>query len=126
MPIKDLSDRQRVPRLDKIRLGIKVPGAKSDYPKAVDYFVCPEEVRAVYGEKPKQLKIAFHSDDLEEIFSQYYKRYGSGTGLVCKGDGELAMTLIPGKKRMQEIPCMGISKRYALFYLEGELKWHQI
>ena len=107
MPIKDLSNRQRVPRLDKIRLGIKVSGGKSDYPKAVDYFVCPEEVRAVYGEKPKQLKIAFHSDNLEEIFPQYYKRYGSGTGLVCKGDGELATTFISGKKQIQEVPCMG-------------------
>lgn len=107
MPIKDLSNRGRVPRLGKIRLGIKIPGEKSEYPKAVDYFVCPEEVRAVYGEKPKQLKVAFHSDNLEEIFPQYYKRYGSGTGLVCKGDGETAMTLVLGKKQMQEIQCLG-------------------
>jgi hypothetical protein len=107
MPIKDLSDRGRVPRLGKIRLGIKVPGEKSEFPKAVDYFVCPEEVRAVYGEKPKKLKIAFHSDSLEEIFPQYYKRYGSGTGLVCKGDGEIAMTLVPDRKQMQETQCPG-------------------
>jgi hypothetical protein len=107
MPIKDLSDRGRVPRLGKIHLGVKVQGEKSEYPKATDYFVCPEEVRAVYGEKPKQLKVAFHSDNIEEIFSQYYKRYGSGTGLVCKGDGETAMTLVPSKKQMQEIQCLG-------------------
>lgn len=117
MPIKDLSNRQRVPRLDKIRIGIKEEG--KNYPKGVDHFVCPEEVRAVYGEKPKRLKIAFHSNDMEEIFPQYYKRYGSGTGLVCKGDGELAMTLVPGKKQMQEVKCMG---RECEFYKDKKCK----
>ena len=107
MPIKDLSNRQRVPRLDKIRLGIKVKGSKSEYPKAVDYFVCPPEVKAIYGDQPKELKIAFHSNDIEEIFPQYYKRYGSGTGLVCKGDGETAMCLFEGHKVMEEITCPG-------------------
>lgn len=107
MPIKDLSNRGRIPRLGKIKLGIKVPGTKSEYPKATDYFVCPEEVRAVYGEKPKRLNIAFHSDDIEEVFPQYYKRYGKSTGLVCKGDGEIANCMNPEIKEFEEIECMG-------------------
>ncbi|GAI61614.1 unnamed protein product, partial [marine sediment metagenome] len=40
-PIKDFQGRGRIPRLGKIRLGEKVKGKKSDYPKAVDHFVCP-------------------------------------------------------------------------------------
>ena len=79
MPIKDFKGKSRIPRLGKIRLGIKVPGTKSEYPKATDYFVCPEEVKAVYGEKPKRLNIAFHSEELEEVFPQYYKLYGRST-----------------------------------------------
>ncbi len=107
MPIKDLSNRGRIPRLGKIRLGIKVPGSKSEYPKATDYFVCPEEVKAVYGEKPKRLNIAFHSDDIEEVFPQYYKRYGKSTGLVCKGDGEIANAMNTEIKEFEEVECIG-------------------
>jgi DNA-binding Xre family transcriptional regulator len=107
MPIKDLSNRGRIPRLGKIRLGIKVPGSKSEYPKATDYFVCPEEVKAVYGEKPKRLNIAFHSDDIEEVFPQYYKRYGKSTGLVCKGDGEIANVMNVEIGEFEETECLG-------------------
>jgi len=111
MPIKNLGSG-RIPRLGKIRLGIKVPGSKSEYPKATDYFVCPIEVRAVYGEKPKKLQIAFHSDELEEVFPQYYKRYGKSTGLVCKGDGEDANQINPNTGEFEEIKCAGRNCEY--------------
>ena len=39
-PIKDVSDVRRMPRLGKIRLGIKVEAeGKNPYPRATDYFV---------------------------------------------------------------------------------------
>ena len=107
MPIKDFEGRGRIPRLGKIRLGERVKGEKSDYPKAVDHFVCPIEVRAVYGENPKKLQIAFHADKLEEVFPQYYKRYGKSTGLVCKGDGEIANCINPETGEFEEIECLG-------------------
>jgi len=107
MPIKDFKNRGRIPRLGKIRLGIKKQGAKSDYPSATDYFVCPIEVRAVYGDKPKKLQIAFHSDNLEEVFPQYYKRYGKSTGLVCKGDGEIANCINTDTGEFEETECPG-------------------
>jgi len=112
MPIKDLTTKTRIPRLGKIRLGIKKKGTKSDYPSAVDYFVCPIEVRAVYGDKPKTLQIAFHSDELEEVFPQYYKRYGKSTGLVCKGDGETANQINPDTGTFEEIECHGRDCEY--------------
>ena len=107
MPIKDFEGRGRIPRLGKIRLGERVKGEKSDYPKAVDHFVCPIEVRAVYGDNPKELQIAFHADKLEEVFPQYYKRYGKSTGLVCKGDGEIANCINPETGEFEEIECLG-------------------
>ncbi|MBA7523105.1 hypothetical protein ES705_15228 [subsurface metagenome] len=107
MPIKDFQGRGRIPRLGKIKLGIKKKKAKSEYPSAVDYFVCPIEVRAVYGEKPKKLQIAFHADELEEVFPQYYKRYGKSTGLVCKGDGEIANAINTETGEFGEIECLG-------------------
>ncbi|MGD9276317.1 MAG: hypothetical protein PVJ67_04040 [Candidatus Pacearchaeota archaeon] len=119
MPIKDFQGRGRIPRLGKIRLGIKKQGTKSDYPSAVDYFVCPIEVRAVYGDKPKKLQIAFHSDSLEEVFPQYYKRYGKSTGLVCKGDGEIANCINTDTGEFEEIDCRG---RDCEFYKKNKCK----
>lgn len=112
MPIKDFQGRGRIPRLGKIRLGIKKKGTKSEYPSAVDYFVCPIEVRAVYGDKPKKLNIAFHSDELEEVFPQYYKRYGRSTGLVCKGDGETANCINTETGEFEEVECLGRNCEY--------------
>ena len=112
MPIKDFKGRARIPRLGKIRLGERVKGEKSDYPKAVDHFVCPIEVRAVYGDKPKKLDITFHSDELEEVFPQYYKRYGKSTGLVCKGDGEIANQINPETGEFEEVECAGRNCQY--------------
>ena len=105
MAIKGVSDIRRLPRLGKIRLGEKALSAKgTEYPKAVDYFVCPPEVQAVYGEKPRVLDIMFPVNEQNVFFPQWYKRYGQSTGLVCKGDGETAIMQIDGE--MQEIECV--------------------
>jgi len=111
MPIKGLSDQLRLPRLGKIRLGEKVEkvtkqGKKVEYPRSLDYFVVPEEVKKVYGDKPRQLDIMFPTNDEEAIFPQYYKRYGSQKGLICKGDGKQAVE-ITDNGEMTEIDCLG-------------------
>jgi hypothetical protein len=101
MPIKGISEVRRVPRLGKIRLGVKkVNQAGKDYPTAVDYFVCNEDdstpaaaaaaFHAVYGDKPRELDVLFPIDDLEALFPNALRCYKSGQGLFCKGDGELA------------------------------------
>ena len=95
-PIIGLSEKRRVPRLGKIHLGIKVPtkDGKSEYPKAVDYFVCPPEVREVYGDEPKSLDVIIPTEDEEVFASTYYRAYSRTRGLVCKGDGQTADRLI--------------------------------
>ncbi|MBA7601841.1 hypothetical protein ES703_08925 [subsurface metagenome] len=88
-PIKGVSDARILPRLGKIRLGVKVERPnKNPYPQATDYFVCPSEVQAVFGEKPKALNIMFPSNDMEQVARQYLRCYGQTFGLVCWGDGE--------------------------------------
>ena len=78
MPIEGLSDRRRLPRLGIIRLGLKAKNAKGvEYPKEMDYFVCPPEVQKVYGEKPKELDVMIPCENIESCFPQYYKMYGS-------------------------------------------------
>jgi hypothetical protein len=65
-------------------------GGTVDYPKEVDYFVCPPEVQEKYGEKPKSLDVMFPPADETRFFSQQYKAYVQ-QGLRCRGDGERAM-----------------------------------
>uniref|UniRef100_A0A6M3J551 Uncharacterized protein n=1 Tax=viral metagenome TaxID=1070528 RepID=A0A6M3J551_9ZZZZ len=115
-PIKGLSDKRRLPRLGKIHLGIKHP--EKGYPMKTDYFVCPPEVQAVFGEKPKELRISIPVEDEEKWCSQYYRCYSKTRGLICKGDGEVALRMVDTKTgamadrdskkiEMREIPCQG-------------------
>ena len=105
--ISGLSSIRRLPRLGKIRLGIKKVSAKTgkEYPSETDYFVCPAEVRNACGDKPKELKISFPINDPEVIFPQSYKWYGSSKGLKCRGDGVTATRLNEETGEMEERPC---------------------
>jgi hypothetical protein len=96
MPIEGLSETRRITRLGKIRLGIKKVSAKTgkEYPQACDYFVCPQEVIDVYGEKPVKLDIMFPLEDEEVIAHQYLKCYSSYRGLTCKGTGKACKRLV--------------------------------
>jgi len=94
MPIYGISDFKRLPRLGKIKLGKKDESRKGA-PVQTRYFVCPEEVQAVYGPQPKELDIMFPLNDIEIVFPQYMKLYGK-TGLKCKGNGHTAMAMIGG------------------------------
>lgn len=114
MPIKDLSNLTTLPRLGKIHLGIKVDakcpkcgweglseGAdhcplcsgklqhkKGAYPRATDYFVVPEELAKIVGERPSELDIMFPVDSPEIFAPQWLRAYSMTQGLVCIGDGE--------------------------------------
>ncbi|HUU64130.1 MAG TPA: hypothetical protein VMX96_09485 [Dehalococcoidia bacterium] len=87
-PIANLSDIVRIPRLGKIRLGIKVeqPG-KHPYPKPTDYFVVPPEIADVFGDKPKELDIMFPMEDSSQFAQQWLRAYSMTQGLTCVGDG---------------------------------------
>lgn len=110
MAIKGLSEIRRLPRLGKIRLGIKKTSQKTgnEYPAEVDYFILDpqtpselenqkllDEFHRLYGEKPKRIEIMFATGIPEVDFPQFYKRYGSSTLLKCKGDGETAVVVHP-------------------------------
>jgi len=93
MPIKDISDIRRMPRLGKIRLGIKVQPeeeGKNPYPRATDFFVVPDEIKQYLEEKPKKLNIMFPTEEVEKFAQQWLRCYSFTQGLVCKGDGQVA------------------------------------
>lgn len=118
MPIKGISDVRRLPRLGKVRLGIKAVSKRTggEYPKPVDYFVVREDngitsptaaeaFHEVYGDKPHELDIMFPIDDEGLFFQQWLRRYGSGRGLICKGDGETAVRVDKKTGILEEIEC---------------------
>ena len=117
--IKGISDVRRLPRLGKIHLGIKKTNSKGiEYPTAVDYFVVPDEVAKVYGEKPRELDIVLPSENPDIFFPQWYKRYSYGKGLICKGDGVTA-TVRDEDGGMTEITC---NPETCPYYQKGECK----
>jgi len=105
--IEGLSTIRRLPRLGKIRLGVKKVSAKTgkEYPSETDYFVCPAEIRKVIGDEPKELNIMFPLNDPEALFPQAYKWYGSSKGLKCRGDGISALRLNEETGEMEERTC---------------------
>ncbi|MBU1008432.1 hypothetical protein KKA53_05140 [Candidatus Dependentiae bacterium] len=114
MPIKGLSERLRLPRRGKIRLGEKKISKKTgkEYPSALDYFVVPGEVKKVYGEKPRKLDIMIPMENRDAFFPQNYKMYGKSKGLICRGDGETAMRVDPQSPELTEIECAGKNCEY--------------
>lgn len=110
--IKDISDRRRLPRLGKLRLGIKMKSTKTgkEFPREVDYFVCPPEVQKQFGEQPKELPIMFPIEDREVIFPQAYKYWGQSKGLKCIGNGENAIEFTEEGGVERQCPCELLEK----------------
>ena len=115
MAIKGISDVDQLPRIGKIRLGVK--DKEKGFPIKTDYFVFDptdkdviEEFKKIYGDKPKALDILFATDEPESNFPQFMKRYTYGT-LVCKGDGEIGQEKQFDKDKKQigvkEVKCEG-------------------
>jgi len=110
-------EARRMPRLGKIRLGLKVKNKnakpcdcisgcfKCTHPVETPYFVVPTEVARYCGEKPAELDIIVPLEDLETVFPRSYKWYGSSRGLKCSGNLEKAYRLDEKTLQRVEIQC---------------------
>lgn len=104
--INGLSERRRLPRLGSIRLGLKVKNKSGkEYPKETDYFVCPPEVQEVFGKEPKELEVMLPINEIDAVFPQSLKWYGSSKGLKCHGDMNIAYYFDRNKKDWLEKEC---------------------
>lgn len=131
--IKGLSEKRRLPRLDRIRLGFKLKTKEGkEYPAELPFFLLPKEVAKIYGGKvtverakelgvtrkdvlkfieeniyrlAEELEVMFPINDIDAVFPTAYKYYGSQKGLICMGDGEKALRLNEQTKIMEEIAC---------------------
>ena len=101
----------RPARIGKLKIGEKtlsrngkeIP-TKLDYIKAVDG--SGQTIQAfheVFGEKPTEFRAVFPSNDPIDFYWEAYRRYGSGTGLACHGDGRQAIVEETGETI--ECPC---------------------
>jgi hypothetical protein len=88
------SQVRRIPRLGKIRLGIKKKSAKGvEYPSETPWFVVTPEIAAVYGDQPTELDVMLPHEDPEVFFPQKLAMYGQTAGLKCHGNGKVARRL---------------------------------
>jgi len=118
MPIKGLSEKRRITRGGFLRLGEMVVSPKTgkEHPAKSDHFIPDFEnpdlvplFHKLYGEKPTRVSMSFASDNLDQVFPQYYKCYGASSGLKCKGDGERASRAIKTEDSVEfvEVDCIG-------------------
>ncbi|HEY1025313.1 MAG TPA: hypothetical protein VGE26_09135 [Sphingobacteriaceae bacterium] len=80
-----------LPEIGKIKIGVKAQGSGGkEYPKAIDYFratgTFANEFHKKFGDKPRELKVVFISNDIAEVCNQRFecweggKRWGWGDG----------------------------------------------
>ena len=103
--VKDLTTKFEYPIAGSIRIGEKT---EKSIPKRLDYFTVHEDTHttkevvkqfnSIY-KNPKELRIKFLSETPLEI---NYLRYGK-SGLLCKGDGEIANAMVD--KQWKECQC---------------------
>ena len=89
--IEGVTNRFRLPRIGKIRLGVKVEGR--NYPKATDHFVFTDApgLEKAYGSRCTELEIVFPTEDIDTFFPTGRKAYRA-TGLFCASyDGQTAL-----------------------------------
>jgi len=106
--IPGISDRGGLPRLGKIRLGMRDSGGKG-YPIEVKHFIVDPsdalpaamqanlltKIRERYGDEPLELgNVVFVSADRFEAFSENYEWWGGGR-MLCQGNGETADRMDP-------------------------------
>lgn len=97
----------RLPRLGRIKLGIKKKSARKgvEYPVETQFLVCPEEVRKVHGEEPKSLPVMLPVEDETLFLNQSYRCYKSNLRMRCHGNGETAERITEDGKGREEIKC---------------------
>lgn len=130
--IKGISDRRRMPRLGKIRLGMKIKNANgTEFPAELPFFLLPDNVAPVFGGKvsveraralgctradvlafiernthrlAEEIRVMFPLEDEIAVFPQAYLWYGGSAGVKCRGNGEAALR-VQDDRTMAEIAC---------------------
>jgi len=136
MPIDGLSEQVYEQIMGKFRLGIKVPtkSGKGDRPEEIRHFridptsIQDEVKKQAYidafhekyeTEEPTVLNVIFANEDMEVTFPQWYKAYGSGSGLKCKGDGKTAECISEDMQKELELTGAKGERGYPVVVCKG-------
>ena len=129
--IKGISDVVRLPKLDRIRLGIKKKIKDGYFTEPTDYFICPPEVRKVFGDKPDALRIMFPNEEKHRWSNLFLHCYSASRELICRGDGETALTRVykdTGVTAAGDVTNTGIREitcnpDTCAYYRQGQCRW---
>lgn len=132
---KKSSDRiaSTLPEIGRIKIGIKAQSSKgTEYPKAIDYFratgTFANEFHKRFGDKPRELKVVFLSNEISEVCNQRYecweggKRWGWGDGenfTIWNGRGY--ENVVKGDERIKKVGKWDemLTLRFVLLELPG-------
>lgn len=101
MPIREVTERPRIPIKGIIRLGVREESRSGTaYPKSKEHFILDDapEVQKYYGDDPKELDIGFPGNDINKVVPAWYKLWTPSLKrgneivqgrLLCQGDGPL-------------------------------------
>ena len=111
MPIKGISEKRRLHRLGRVRLGKKEANKSGhgDHPVALDHFNFEDapELGKLFGANCKEIEIILPNEKVDAFFPQDRKAYRT-SGLFCRGDGEVAtrvhVGLSDGDKNSKRVP----------------------
>jgi hypothetical protein len=110
MPIKGISERRRMRRIGKVRLGKKTENSSGkEYPVALDHFNFEDapDLISMYGDNCKEIDVMIPNENVDAFFPQERKCYRT-SGLFCRGDGENAtrvnVGLSDGDKNSKAVP----------------------
>jgi len=120
LPVKEQAEVLKLKSLGKIRLGEREKGEGGrDYYVPSDHFVCPDEVKKVFGDKPTELRgmLLLRPGYCPRQFFRCYTESGS---LVCRGDGDTAVQIYEKEPR-----CASPARLKELSCNPGECFYHQ-
>ncbi len=111
MPIKGISEKRRMRRLGRIRLGKKEANksGNGDHPVALDHFNFEDapELGVLFGANCKEIDVVLPNENVDAFFPQERKAYRT-SGLFCRGDGETATRInvgvSDGDKNSKRVP----------------------
>lgn len=100
MPIKGIETRFRYPTVGRFSLAIKLPSGGTTQ---VDYFIVPDELHKILGDKPKEARIRFPGSNLPMLFDHNLVLWGMKT-VKRRCDGERAR-IFPEEGPPTSEPC---------------------
>ena len=78
-----------------------------EFTKATPYFVLPQELASILGDKPVSLKVIPAYPEIEKTFPTSYAKFTQAGKIFCTGNGETAKRWDAGKRSQVEVPCTG-------------------